>query len=146
MLSALILVDAEGRIIHVRKHDTTSFIMPGGKREAGETPAETAVREIDEELDVRIPLDEIVHVGTFSAAAANEADTFVSCDVFALQHRLAEHPTPRAEIAEVRSFTAAELAAPAPAEDEGADIIAPLSRLVFRTLHEQGWQPPAPRA
>lgn len=53
--AVMLIVNDEGYILGVsRRNDTTKFGLPGGKCEAGETPAESAVRETKEETDVMV--------------------------------------------------------------------------------------------
>jgi len=44
-VSAVVLRNAAGEVLTVRKRNTSRFMLPGGKPDPGETPAETAVRE-----------------------------------------------------------------------------------------------------
>jgi|TARA_B110001450_G_scaffold124356_1_gene117063 8-oxo-dGTP diphosphatase len=56
-----------GRILSTKSKGKSKYYIPGGKRELGETDEQTLVREIIEELDVRIKNDTIKYVGTFKA-------------------------------------------------------------------------------
>ncbi|MGG6313351.1 NUDIX hydrolase [Paenibacillus macerans] len=59
----------EGRLLGVRSKGKELFYFPGGKREPGETDAETLQREIHEELSVRIKPETIDYFATFEAQA-----------------------------------------------------------------------------
>lgn len=101
VVSAVVIRDADGRVLTVRKRGTDRFMLPGGKPEPGESAAQTAVRETREELGLELDLGLLRPVGSFRAAAANEADRVVEAAVF-------EHPSvpgvavAAAEIAELR--------------------------------------------
>ncbi|WP_166822210.1 NUDIX hydrolase [Brevibacterium limosum] len=82
-VSALVLLHPlRPELLMVRKTGTTSFMLPGGKPETGETPEDTIVREIAEELGLDLDRHRLHALGTFSAAAANEAEHRVIGDVF----------------------------------------------------------------
>ena len=70
-----IIRDAEGRLLTVRKRGTERFMLPGGKREAGEDDLTALRRELAEELGVA--LQSATLLGRFEAAAANEAGAVV---------------------------------------------------------------------
>ncbi|HLP70604.1 MAG TPA: (deoxy)nucleoside triphosphate pyrophosphohydrolase [Rhizobium sp.] len=61
LVAACALVDTDGRILLAQRPEGKTLAglweFPGGKVEAGETPEETLVRELDEELGIttRIP-------------------------------------------------------------------------------------------
>ena len=48
------IVDGQGRVLLVRKHGSSTFIQPGGKREPGEDALATLARELDEELGIQV--------------------------------------------------------------------------------------------
>jgi len=101
-VSAVVLTDATGRVLMVRKRGTDAFLNPGGKPEPGETPRQCAVREVREELGLELDPGGLVQLGTFRAPAANEAGTVVIADVFRVPDPLDQLPAPRAEIEEAR--------------------------------------------
>ncbi|UOQ75947.1 NUDIX domain-containing protein [Hymenobacter sp. 5516J-16] len=57
----------EGRLLSTRSRGKDRYYIPGGKREAGETDAQTLLREIKEELTVELNAATLVHAGTFTA-------------------------------------------------------------------------------
>lgn len=84
-VSAVVIQDAEGRVLNVRKRGTTTLMLPGGKPEAGEDPRDTAMREFHEELGIELDPLKLRGLGTFRSQAANEPDHEVVAHVF-------EHP------------------------------------------------------
>ncbi|APT91616.1 hypothetical protein CPHO_00245 [Corynebacterium phocae] len=82
-VSAVVFTDHAGRHLGVRKRGTASFMFPGGKPEPGETPAQTAVREIAEEIGVHAREVDLIPLGQRRAPAANEPGYTVVADMFA---------------------------------------------------------------
>ncbi|MGO2745412.1 NUDIX hydrolase [Microbacterium sp.] len=100
-VSAAIIHDRDGRVLVVRKQDTTAFMQPGGKPEAGENPAQTLIRELQEELALTVAEGDLRPLGRFISAAANEPGHRVIADAFAFTID-ADAVTVQAEIAELR--------------------------------------------
>ncbi|UYP19166.1 NUDIX domain-containing protein [Rhodococcus sp. Z13] len=109
-VSAVVLRDADGQVLTVRKRNTSRFMLPGGKPDPGETPAETAVRECAEELGATLSLDALRLVGVFDAEAANEPGYRLEGTVY--EHPLVEIGGAAAEIAETRWLDPAVLPLP----------------------------------
>lgn len=108
VVSAVSLVDDAGRIILVRKRGTSRFMHPGGKPEVGETPVETAIREVEEELGLVLAPADLVHLGVFHTETANEPGCVLRSDLFV--GRCPGVPEPRAEIEEIRWSDPADVA------------------------------------
>lgn len=129
-VSAVVLTRPDGAVVTVRKAGTDRFMLPGGKWEAGESPVECAVREIDEELGVAIAPGELVSLGRFVTATANEPGFELVSEVFAARVDGEQHP--RAEIAEARWVTADEMMQIATLPEEACGPWAPLLVRVAR--------------
>lgn len=83
-VSALVVLHpSRPELLMVRKTNTTSFMLPGGKPEPGEDAEATIIREIDEELGLTVESARLSPLGTFAAEAANEANHRVVGTVFA---------------------------------------------------------------
>ncbi|MFD1956290.1 NUDIX domain-containing protein, partial [Paenibacillus thailandensis] len=63
-----------GKLLCARSKGKSIYYIPGGKREPGESDEQTLVREIEEELSVRIKPVTITHYGTFEAQADGKAE------------------------------------------------------------------------
>ncbi|MEQ6902051.1 NUDIX domain-containing protein [Nocardioides sp. YIM 152588] len=114
---AVAVRDADGRFLTVRKRGTTAFMQPGGKPEPGETPEQTGVREIREELGAEVA--DVARLGEWTAPAANEHGRTIEAVV--LTARLVSLTGPQAEIEELMWWDPADASVP-------ADRIAPLLR------------------
>jgi DNA polymerase-3 subunit epsilon len=83
-VAAGIVTDAEGRTLLVRKRDSTAFMQAGGKIEPGESALDALIRELREEIGIDVDLDATEYLGSYRAVAANEADTVIRAEVFAV--------------------------------------------------------------
>lgn len=96
IVSAVVLRDSDGCILVVRKRGTSRYMLPGGKIEAGESPAEAAVRELHEEVGADLETESLSFLGEWTAPAANEAGLTVHGHIF--EHPWVDGLAVRAEI------------------------------------------------
>lgn len=114
---AALIRDSAGRALLVRKRGTTSFMQPGGKRDAGESDEAALTREIDEELGCQVIADSVRRLGEFVCPAANEPGRDVKAVVYAVE--VSGDIRPAAEIDEIIWVD--------PAQPDGR-LLAPLTR------------------
>ncbi len=122
VVSAVVLRDDQGRILVVRKRGTSCYMLPGGKIEKDETPAQAAIRELHEEVGALLNPNELKFLGEWTTAAANEPGLTVHGHIF--EHPMIEGLSVRAEIEDLLWLHPDEMAS--------RDDLAPL--LVTRVL------------
>jgi 8-oxo-dGTP diphosphatase len=62
------------KLLHARSKGKDTWYIPGGKRELGETDEQALIREINEELGVRLKPESLKYVQTFTAQAHGKAE------------------------------------------------------------------------
>ena len=88
-------------MLSTRSRGKDRYYFPGGKREAGETDAQTLLREIKEELTVDLHPASLEYAGTFEAPAhGHPTDVLVRMTCY-WAPRYTGELQPAAEIAEV---------------------------------------------
>lgn len=116
----------QGRLLCARSHGKDTYYLPGGKRESGESDEEALIREIAEELTVRIEPDSIACLGTFTAEAHGKKEgtkVTMTCYTAGYTGEL----KPSSEIAELAWLSFAD-----------RDHVSAASRLIFDRLHGDG--------
>lgn len=93
------LLDPTGRILLVRKQNTSIFMQPGGKLEAGEDPKDAVIREVEEELGLRLAADQVQFLGQWNGPAANELNTVIHSHLYTATTD--KTPLAQAEIEEI---------------------------------------------
>ena len=93
----------DNSLLLVRKRGGQSYILPGGKLEAGENDRQALVREIGEELGCTIDPESLVFLGAFSDVAADLRDTVVVVRLYGAN--LVGAPSPKSEIECLTWFT-----------------------------------------
>jgi 8-oxo-dGTP diphosphatase len=122
-----LLTIRDGRVLLCRKkRGTQLLILPGGKRETGESSLQCLARELQEELgDVAVRSPELIDI--YTHAAAGELDKLVRIELYRAE--LSGEPVAQAEIGELVWFGAGD----------DWDTLAPsLAEAVFPDLVSRG--------
>lgn len=119
-VAAAVVLDADGRMLVVRKRRTATFMQPGGKIMPGETAVDALHREVAEELGVEVAASSVRPLGRHVAEAANEPGHTVDAELFLVT--LAGQPRAAAEIDEMAWVDPA---------DPGDIDLAPLTELLM---------------
>lgn len=64
----------DGKVLTTLSKGKDTWYIPGGKRESDETDQEALIREVKEELTVKLKPETIRHYGTFEAQAHGKAE------------------------------------------------------------------------
>lgn len=98
-IAAMRLLDPTGRILLVRKRNTSIFMQPGGKLESGEDPKDAVIREVAEELGLHLPANQVHFLGQWNGPAANEPNTVIHSYLYTATTD--QTPQAQAEIEEI---------------------------------------------
>lgn len=80
------------------------FVAPGGSIEDDETPKEALIRELFEEFEIKVNMNDLEEFGHFHAKAAGEEEKTVHMNVFIVKKWNGE-PSPHAEVREIMWVT-----------------------------------------
>ena len=64
----------DGKILSTRSHGKDKYYIPGGKKEIGESDIDTLIREVYEELSVKIIIPTVELYGVFKAQAHGKSE------------------------------------------------------------------------
>lgn len=99
-IAVAMIINSQGEMLTVRKRGSSAFMQPGGKIDAGETPLEALIRELDEELALECSADDFRYEGRFRDWAANEPGMIVEAEAFSWL--ATPDVAPQAEIEELK--------------------------------------------
>ncbi len=102
----------DGKVLLVRVRDNTLWYFPGGKIDAGESPADALTRELHEELSVTIAPEELQRLTEITAPSHDRNDN-VHLYVYTLCHL--PPCTPGNEVSELGWFDISDTQLMAPA-------------------------------
>ena len=97
-VAAAVILNEQNQLLLVRKKNTQFFMQVGGKLEVNESPEQTMLREIHEEIGAQATIQQFI--GRFETKAANEANHQLVSYVY--QVDLDQVPKIDAEIAEMK--------------------------------------------
>lgn len=101
--TAGLVVTKDKQLLLAYSSNKNAWYLPGGKVDAGETSGEALIREIEEELNIRLDAGKLEAYHHISAPAYGEVPTLqMEQDTF--RYELTEHITPGNEIEAVRFF------------------------------------------
>ncbi|MNI37940.1 hypothetical protein D3C73_920570 [compost metagenome] len=114
---------SNGQILCTRSKGQEIYYLPGGKRNPGESDADTLMREIEEELSVQIEQGTIKFFGTFEARAHGKLEDIkvkMTCYTASFSGIL----SPASEIEELAWLNYKDL-----------HLVSQVSRLIFEQLY-----------
>lgn len=115
----------DGRVLCARSKGKDTYYIPGGKREPGETDIDTLIREVEEELSVRIKPETAVYFGTFETQAHGKSEGIrisMACYFAEYEGEL----RPASEIDELAWFAYGD-----------KERVSPVSQIIFDRLYEE---------
>lgn len=124
LVSAIALI-RDRRVLMVTARGREVIYMPGGKIDPGESPAQAAAREAEEEVSLRIDAAELRELFTVLTQAHGEPEgRMVRMTVFRAE--TAQDPVPAAEVSELHWASSADLGRCPPA---GREVVERLTAL-----------------
>ena len=100
------IIIQDRKLLFTRAQGMEFFIDPGGKLEAGESDEQALIRELEEELSIKVDVSDLEFFGEYTAEAANHKGKTVHMKAFIVKKWQGEI-RPSAEIEEIRWLTSA---------------------------------------
>jgi 8-oxo-dGTP pyrophosphatase MutT (NUDIX family) len=103
LITAGLIVIKDKQLLLAFSNNKQAFYLPGGKTDPGETTVDTLIREVFEELNIRLSPGDLQFYTHITAPAFGEQTGVImeqDCYTTSLQH----DPVPSAEIGELRYF------------------------------------------
>lgn len=100
--TAGLIVVKDRKLLLAFSKNKQAWYLPGGKIDEGETALQAVRREVEEELNISIPEEELEWYYHITAPAFGEVDLQMEQDCFL--HELKQEIVPSAEIGDVRYF------------------------------------------
>jgi 8-oxo-dGTP pyrophosphatase MutT (NUDIX family) len=97
--AAGILIE-DRKLLTVRTASHKAFISPGGSIEDSETPEQALIRELKEELSIKVGLEDLNFYRTFSEEAATQPGRFVVMELYEVSKWIGKI-IPSSEVTEV---------------------------------------------
>lgn len=116
----------DGKILSTKSKGKTTYYIPGGKRENGESDIQTLIREVAEELSVTIIPNTAEYIGTFSAQS-DGAKQGIQVIMTCYKAKYSGNLKANSEIEEIKWLNYSDLA-----------IISEVDKKIFTFLHKKG--------
>lgn len=116
----------DGKILSTKSKGKTTYYIPGGKRENGESDIQTLIREVAEELSVTITPNTAEYIGTFSAQS-DGAKEGIQVIMTCYKAKYSGNLRANSEIEEIKWLNYSDL-----------DIISEVDKKIFTFLHKKG--------
>ena len=116
----------DGKILSTKSKGKTTYYIPGGKRENGESDIQTLIREVAEELSVTITPNTAEYIGTFSAQS-DGAKEGIQVIMTCYKAKYSGNLRANSEIEEIKWLNYSNL-----------DIISEVDKKIFTFLHKKG--------
>ncbi|HYF04566.1 MAG TPA: NUDIX domain-containing protein [Patescibacteria group bacterium] len=108
ILKAAAIIIREQKLLVVRAQGKELYVSPGGKIEGTETAEQALIRELLEELQITVTLEQVEFFGTFSALAAYDPSVTLVMQTF-IVNKFSGPIIPGSEIEEVKWITSEDI-------------------------------------
>ena len=98
--SAGVLIDNKKLLVE-KSFNKKSYLAPGGKIDQDETPKEALVRELMEEIQIKVEEKDLKEFGIFIRNASGQKHKLVKMEVYLVQ-KWEGNPTPSNEVEDIR--------------------------------------------